>query len=186
MSDRTAGSRRRTPVGHDVQPDRQAPVGAPAFRWASMGSSPFAAGTSGLPRTTPVAIIEVAGRRWVWAPWGDVHWVRNLRAAGSATITVRGQDEDVTATELDRTQRRRVLPRRPRSRGAGHAVRCPASSASSMGSISTIRSRRPRVDLSSSSTRCDHVKRVTLDVFEPGRARPSRTMVTRRRSRPRR
>jgi hypothetical protein len=23
---------------------------------------------SGLPRTTPVAIIEVAGRQWVWAP----------------------------------------------------------------------------------------------------------------------
>jgi deazaflavin-dependent oxidoreductase (nitroreductase family) len=60
---------------------------------------------SGLPRTTPVAIIAVAGRRWIWAPWGDVHWVRNLRAAGSATITVRGQDEDVSATELDRSQR---------------------------------------------------------------------------------
>jgi hypothetical protein len=25
---------------------------------------------SGLPRTTPVAIIEVSGRRWVWAPLG--------------------------------------------------------------------------------------------------------------------
>ena len=58
--------------------------------------------TSGLPRTTPVAIIAVDGRRWVWAPWGDVHWVRNLRAAGGATITVRGRDEEVTATELDR------------------------------------------------------------------------------------
>lgn len=61
--------------------------------------------TSGLPRTTPVAIIEVSGRRWVWAPWGDVHWVRNLRAAGRATITVRRRSEDVTATELDPTQR---------------------------------------------------------------------------------
>jgi deazaflavin-dependent oxidoreductase (nitroreductase family) len=61
--------------------------------------------TSGLPRTTPVAIIALAGRRWVWAPWGDVHWVRNLRAAGSATITVRGRNEDITATELDRAQR---------------------------------------------------------------------------------
>jgi deazaflavin-dependent oxidoreductase (nitroreductase family) len=60
---------------------------------------------SGLPRTTPVAIIEVAGRRWVWAPWGDVQWVRNLRAAGRATITVRRQQEDVAATELDPTQR---------------------------------------------------------------------------------
>lgn len=60
---------------------------------------------SGLPRTTPVAIIALSGRRWVWAPWGDVHWVRNLRAAGCATITVRGRNEDVTATELDPTQR---------------------------------------------------------------------------------
>ena len=50
---------------------------------------------SGLPRTTPVAIIAVAGRRWVWAPWGEVHWVRNLRAAGRATITLRGRKEEV-------------------------------------------------------------------------------------------
>jgi deazaflavin-dependent oxidoreductase (nitroreductase family) len=61
--------------------------------------------TSGLPRTTPVAIIAVSGRRWVWAPWGDVHWVRNLRAAGRATITVRGKKEEVRATELGRAQR---------------------------------------------------------------------------------
>jgi deazaflavin-dependent oxidoreductase (nitroreductase family) len=60
---------------------------------------------SGLPRTTPVAIIEVSGRRWVWAPWGEVHWVRNLRAAGGATITVRGRKEEVRATELDPTER---------------------------------------------------------------------------------
>ena len=60
---------------------------------------------SGLPRTTPLAIIEVAGRRWIWAPWGDVQWVRNLRAAGRATITVRGRTEEVTATELDPNQR---------------------------------------------------------------------------------
>jgi deazaflavin-dependent oxidoreductase (nitroreductase family) len=60
---------------------------------------------SGLPRTTPLAIIEVSGRRWVWAPWGDVQWVRNLRAAGRATIIVRRRKEEVTATELDPTQR---------------------------------------------------------------------------------
>jgi deazaflavin-dependent oxidoreductase (nitroreductase family) len=61
--------------------------------------------TSGLPRTTPVAIIEVAGRRWVWAPWGDVHWVRNLLAAGRATTTTRRRTEEVRATELDPTER---------------------------------------------------------------------------------
>ena len=61
--------------------------------------------TSGLPRTTPVAIIEFSGRRWVWCPWGDVNWVRNLRAAGGATITVRGKKEEIRATELDPAER---------------------------------------------------------------------------------
>jgi len=61
--------------------------------------------TSGRPRTTPVAIIEFSGRRWVWCPWGDVNWVRNLRAAGSATITVRGRKEEIRATELDPAER---------------------------------------------------------------------------------
>ena len=60
---------------------------------------------SGLPRTTPLAIIPVSGRRYVWAPWGEVHWVHNLRAAGRATITMRGRKEEVSATELDATQR---------------------------------------------------------------------------------
>lgn len=61
--------------------------------------------TSGLPRSTPVAIIEIKGRRWVWAPWGEVNWVRNLRAAGRATITVRRRSQQVLATELDGSQR---------------------------------------------------------------------------------
>jgi deazaflavin-dependent oxidoreductase (nitroreductase family) len=63
---------------------------------------------SGLPRTTPLAIIEVSGRRWVWAPWGDVQWVRNLREAGRATITTRHKrrrKEEVRAVELDPAQR---------------------------------------------------------------------------------
>jgi deazaflavin-dependent oxidoreductase (nitroreductase family) len=81
--------------------------------------------TSGLPRTTPVAIIDVSGRRWIWAPWGEVHWVRNLRAAGQATITVRGRREEVRATELDQSQRvgffRDVLA--PVARGIPFGVR---------------------------------------------------------------
>jgi deazaflavin-dependent oxidoreductase (nitroreductase family) len=60
---------------------------------------------TGLPRTTPVAIIKVADRRWIWAPWGEVQWVQNLRAAGHATLTFRRRDEEVAATELDQAQR---------------------------------------------------------------------------------
>jgi deazaflavin-dependent oxidoreductase (nitroreductase family) len=61
--------------------------------------------TTGLPRTTGLAVVESGGRRWVWAPWGDVHWVRNLRAAGRATITQGRRREEVVATELDRAER---------------------------------------------------------------------------------
>lgn len=60
---------------------------------------------SGLPRTTPVAFIEVDGRRWIWAPWGGSQWVQNLRAAGEATITVKRREESVHAVELDTAQR---------------------------------------------------------------------------------
>jgi len=74
---------------------------------------------SGLPRTTPLAVIAVNGRRWVWSPWGESQWVRNLRAAGRATIAARGRTEEVTATELDPTERveyfRDVLGRLARS-----------------------------------------------------------------------
>ena len=61
--------------------------------------------TSGQPRTTPLAIVERGGRQWVWSPWGDVHWVRTLRAAGEATVTVRRRSRDMTATELDPDER---------------------------------------------------------------------------------
>lgn len=57
--------------------------------------------TTGVPRTTAVAVSEIAGRRYVIGAYGDVHWVRNLRAAGEATLRVDGADVHVRATELD-------------------------------------------------------------------------------------
>src|SRR6186997_2083944 len=56
---------------------------------------------SGQPRTAAIAVLEVDGRRWVWAPWGEVNWVRNLRAAGRATVAMPGGIEEVRASELD-------------------------------------------------------------------------------------
>lgn len=55
---------------------------------------------SGLSHTTPVTIIEHAGRRYVQSPFGEVDWVRNLRAAGTATLTRGRQVETVSASEL--------------------------------------------------------------------------------------
>ena len=55
---------------------------------------------SGAPRTTPVALVEIGGRRWVIGTFGEVNWVRNLRAAGEATVSVGGRHDDVKAVEL--------------------------------------------------------------------------------------
>jgi len=60
---------------------------------------------SGLPRTTPVALVEVDGRRWVIGTFGEVNWVRNLRAAGRATLSVGRRRDEVVAEELDRDAR---------------------------------------------------------------------------------
>jgi deazaflavin-dependent oxidoreductase (nitroreductase family) len=55
---------------------------------------------SGVPRTTPITVIEHEGRRYVQSPFGEVDWVRNLRAAGSATLTRGRHVEAVMAREL--------------------------------------------------------------------------------------
>jgi deazaflavin-dependent oxidoreductase (nitroreductase family) len=60
---------------------------------------------SGEPRTTPIALIEIGGKRWVSSPFGDVNWVRNLRAAGQATLTFGRREEKVTAIELSAQER---------------------------------------------------------------------------------
>src|SRR5262249_59297319 len=49
--------------------------------------------TSGLPRTTPVTLCEWDGRRGIISPFGEVQWVRNLRAAGRATMRVGRRSE---------------------------------------------------------------------------------------------
>jgi deazaflavin-dependent oxidoreductase (nitroreductase family) len=56
---------------------------------------------TGQPRTTPVTLCEYAGRRGVISPFGQVNWVKNLRATGRATIHVGRRHEQVTAVELD-------------------------------------------------------------------------------------
>lgn len=48
---------------------------------------------SGVLRTTPVNLVEHGGRRWLVAPYGEVGWVRNARAAGEAEL-LRGRSVD--------------------------------------------------------------------------------------------
>lgn len=57
--------------------------------------------TTGIPRTAPVAVVSVDGRDYVIGAYGDVHWVRNLRAAGEGMVRLSGREVLVRARELD-------------------------------------------------------------------------------------
>lgn len=65
--------------------------------------------TSGVPRTTPVTIGEYNGGRYLMAPFGDVNWVRNLRAAGTATLTRGRRSEPIVVVELNAADAALVL-----------------------------------------------------------------------------
>lgn len=67
---------------------------------------------SGLPRTTPVFFVQIDGRRWVVATFGDVNWARNLRTAGEAIVTVKRRSEHVHARELSPGERARFFRER--------------------------------------------------------------------------
>src|SRR5437763_9620825 len=70
---------------------------------------------SGQPRTVPVAIIRRNGKRYVGSPYGVVDWVRNLRAAGEATLTRKRHSETVSAREVPKGEAALVLREEIRS-----------------------------------------------------------------------
>jgi deazaflavin-dependent oxidoreductase (nitroreductase family) len=55
---------------------------------------------SGQPRTTAVNMFDRGDVRYVLAAFGETDWVRNLRAAGEATLTQKGRRFVVDAVEL--------------------------------------------------------------------------------------
>jgi deazaflavin-dependent oxidoreductase (nitroreductase family) len=56
---------------------------------------------TGQPRTFPVAILRSDGREYLFSAFGEVSWVHNLRAAGTATIRRGRRTQSVTAVEGD-------------------------------------------------------------------------------------
>jgi deazaflavin-dependent oxidoreductase (nitroreductase family) len=60
--------------------------------------------TSGVPRTAPVAVVHDGEHRYVIGAYGDVQWVRNLRAAGEGLLRIGRRDVPVTAHELSREE----------------------------------------------------------------------------------
>ncbi len=64
---------------------------------------------SGQPRTTPIAVVEQNGQRYLIAAFGIVQWVRNLRAAEAATLTRGRRAEAIRVVELAPTEAAPVL-----------------------------------------------------------------------------
>jgi deazaflavin-dependent oxidoreductase (nitroreductase family) len=65
--------------------------------------------TSGQPHTVPVILVEQSGHRFLVAPYGVVQWVRNLRAAGTATLTRGRRSEAISVAELPAQEAASVL-----------------------------------------------------------------------------
>src|SRR5437660_10892694 len=64
---------------------------------------------SGQPHTVPVVLVEQDGQRWLVAPYGVAQWVRNIRAAGTATLTRGRRSETISVTELPAQEAAPVL-----------------------------------------------------------------------------
>ncbi len=98
------------------------PTGAPNILLTVRGRR------SGIPRTIPVGMLELDGRTFVQASYGETGWVMNLRAAGEATVTHSGgrrvpvravelpPDEEATAPTPAAIPRSGRLNRKPSQR----------------------------------------------------------------------
>ena len=66
---------------------------------------------TGRPLSTPVTLVEDGNTRWLVAPYGDVAWVRNARAAGRITLSRGKRSETLPIRELSPTEAAPVLRR---------------------------------------------------------------------------
>ncbi len=66
---------------------------------------------SGQPRSTPVTLVIEGHQRWLVAPYGEVGWVRNARAAGMVTLRRGSRSEVVRIAELGPEESAPVLRR---------------------------------------------------------------------------
>ena len=66
---------------------------------------------SGRLRSTPVTLVEEGAHRWLVAPYGEMGWVRNARAAGRVTLSRGGRSETVAIAEGEPDESALVLRR---------------------------------------------------------------------------
>ena len=61
--------------------------------------------------STPVTLVENNGARWLVAPYGEVSWVKNARAAGEVSLRRGRRVENVKLVELSPEEAAAVLKR---------------------------------------------------------------------------
>jgi deazaflavin-dependent oxidoreductase (nitroreductase family) len=66
---------------------------------------------TGRPLTHPVTVVQEEGRRWLVAPYGEVSWVYNARAAGRVTLGRRWNRRDYAVREVPAGEAGPVLKR---------------------------------------------------------------------------
>ena len=66
---------------------------------------------SGKVYTSPVALVHQGHERWLVAAFGEVNWVRNLRAAGAAYLIRGSHTELIDVVELGMTEAAPILQR---------------------------------------------------------------------------
>ncbi|MET8805425.1 nitroreductase/quinone reductase family protein [Streptomyces sp. NPDC004546] len=57
--------------------------------------------TTGVWRSTAVAVLTHVGEEYLLAAYGDTEWSRNLRASKTGRLTRRGRTRNFTAVEVD-------------------------------------------------------------------------------------
>jgi deazaflavin-dependent oxidoreductase (nitroreductase family) len=79
---------------------------------------------TGKTRRNPVGLFEYNGKRYVFSTFGNVNWVRNVRAAGTATVRKRWRSQRVLLVELSPIETAKVLKEAiaPRFLGLGGKV----------------------------------------------------------------
>ena len=84
---------------HRLDPLVQAALRA-ACRWGPNVLLTVRGRKSGVPRTVPVAIVREGDAEYLFSPFGEVAWVHNLRAAGTAEIGRGRRRRTVDAREI--------------------------------------------------------------------------------------
>jgi deazaflavin-dependent oxidoreductase (nitroreductase family) len=65
--------------------------------------------TSGAPRSTPISVVTLDGERYLVSAFAEADWVKNVRAAGTGSLTRGKHVEVVRLVELPVSEREPVL-----------------------------------------------------------------------------